>query len=117
MSAVCTSRSRPTSWWMRSSRFVLTRSSARWPSRFLFPSCSIVKPVSWKCMRTSDREELLKFYRDELSYLRRMGREFKAQYAKLAARLEISDNECSDPHVERLIQSFAFLTARLQLNL
>jgi type VI secretion system protein ImpG len=68
-------------------------------------------------MRTSDREELLQFYRDELSYLRRMGREFKGQYAKLAGRLEISDNECSDPHVERLIQSFAFLTARLQLNL
>jgi type VI secretion system protein ImpG len=68
-------------------------------------------------MRTSNREELLQFYRDELSYLRRMGREFKARYAQLASRLEISDNECSDPHVERLIQSFAFLTARLQLNL
>jgi type VI secretion system protein ImpG len=68
-------------------------------------------------MRTSDREELLQFYRDELGYLRRMGREFKTQYKKLASRLEISDNECSDPHVERLIQSFAFLTARLQLNL
>lgn len=68
-------------------------------------------------MRTSDREELLQFYRDELSYLRRTGREFKSQYAKLASRLEISDNECADPHVERLIQSFAFLTARLQLNL
>jgi type VI secretion system protein ImpG len=65
----------------------------------------------------SDREELLQFYRDELSYLRRMGKEFKTQYAKLAGRLQITDNECSDPHVERLIQSFAFLTARLQLNL
>jgi type VI secretion system protein ImpG len=65
----------------------------------------------------NDREELLQFYRDELSYLRRMGREFKQQYQKLASRLEISDNECTDPHVERLIQSFAFLTARLQRNL
>jgi type VI secretion system protein ImpG len=65
----------------------------------------------------NDREELLKFYRDELSYLRRMGGEFKKHYAKLASRLEISDNECTDPHVERLIQSFAFLTARLQRNL
>jgi type VI secretion system protein ImpG len=68
-------------------------------------------------MRTSDREELLQFYRDELSYLRGAGREFKAQYPKLASRLEMNDNECTDPHVERLIQSFAFLTARLQLNL
>lgn len=65
----------------------------------------------------NDREELLQFYRDELSYLRQKGREFKQQYAKLASRLELSDDECTDPHVERLIQSFAFLTARLQRNL
>jgi type VI secretion system protein ImpG len=68
-------------------------------------------------MRTNDREELLQFYRDELSYLRQMGGEFSRKYEKLAARLELSENECADPHVERLIQSFAFLTARLQLHL
>jgi type VI secretion system protein ImpG len=65
----------------------------------------------------SEREELLQFYRDELTYLRRMGREFKALHPKMAARLELSDDECADPHVERLIESFAFLTARLQLHL
>jgi type VI secretion system protein ImpG len=65
----------------------------------------------------SEREELLQFYRDELTYLRQMGREFKAQHPKMAARLELSDEECADPHVERLIESFAFLTARLQLRL
>src|SRR4028118_1882273 len=91
------------------------RSSVHPSSLCRFLSCCTAKPDSWKYM--SDREELLQFYRDELSYLRRMGREFKQQYAKLASRLEISDNECTDPHVERLIQSFAFLTARLQRNL
>lgn len=68
-------------------------------------------------MRTSDRDKLLQYYRDELSYLRRMGGEFARDHAKLAGRLELSPNECADPHVERLIQSFAFLTARLQLRL
>jgi type VI protein secretion system component VasA len=51
----------------------------------------------------NDREELLQFYRDELSYLRHRGREFKDQYSKLASRLELGDDECADPHVERLI--------------
>ena len=68
-------------------------------------------------MRTSDREELLQFYRDELTYLRTMGSEFAGKHQKLADRLELSPQECTDPHVERLIQSFAFLTARLQLRL
>jgi type VI secretion system protein ImpG len=68
-------------------------------------------------MSTSDREELLQFYRDELSYLRMMGSEFASKHRKLAERLELSPHECADPHVERLIQSFAFLTARLQLRL
>lgn len=65
----------------------------------------------------NDKDELLQFYRDELTYLRQMGREFARDHAKLAGRLELSPNECSDPHVERLIQAFAFLTARLQLRL
>ena len=68
-------------------------------------------------MRTNEKDELLQFYRDELSYLRRMGSEFARDHAKLAGRLQLSPNECADPHVERLIQSFAFLTARLQLRL
>ena len=68
-------------------------------------------------MRTNDKDELLQFYKDELNYLRRMGSEFAKDHAKLAGRLELSPNECADPHVERLIQSFAFLTARLQLRL
>src|SRR5216110_833355 len=34
-----------------------------------------------------------------------------------AARLELQGDECPDPHVERLIESFAFLTARIQRNL
>lgn len=66
-------------------------------------------------MRRGD--DLVGYYRRELSYLREMGREFAARYPKIAARLELATDESPDPHVERLIESFAFLTARLQYNI
>ena len=65
-------------------------------------------------MGSSDQESLLQYYNDELTYLRRLGRSFALRYPKVAAQLEMSADQCSDPHVERLIESFAFLTARLQ---
>src|SRR5262245_38392774 len=64
-----------------------------------------------------ERQEFLRSYLDELAYLRRMGREFAHLYPKVAARLELANGVSSDPHVERLIESFAFLTARLQRRL
>ncbi len=64
-------------------------------------------------MRT-DSDELLEFYKRELTYLRRMGAEFAALYPKVAGRLELGADQCPDPHIERLIESFAFLTARIQ---
>src|SRR5271154_4872983 len=68
-------------------------------------------------MDTNDNESLLQYYNDELTYLRRLGRSFALSYPKVAAQLEMSAEQCSDPHVERLIESFAFLTARLQRRL
>lgn len=59
-------------------------------------------------------EDFLRYYFDELSYLREAGRSFAQDHPKIAARLEMQYGETSDPHVERLIESFAFLTARLQ---
>jgi type VI secretion system protein ImpG len=64
-----------------------------------------------------ERQEFLPYYLDELAYLRRMGREFARLYPKIAARLELADGHTSDPHVERLIESFAFLTGKLQRRL
>lgn len=60
---------------------------------------------------------LLRYYLDELAYLRHAGQDFAATYPKVAARLELQPGECPDPHVERLIESFAFLTARIQSDL
>jgi type VI secretion system protein ImpG len=59
-------------------------------------------------------EDSLRYYLDELSYLREQGREFARRYPAVGARLELAAGRPADPHVERLIESFAFLTARLQ---
>lgn len=65
----------------------------------------------------ADEEEFLRYYQEELLYLRRAGKTFAHSYPKIAARLELHGHESPDPHVERLIESFAFLTARIQSNL
>lgn len=58
-------------------------------------------------------EELLPFYERELAYLRGYGREFAERYPKIASRLLLSADGSQDPHVERLIESFALLSARI----
>ena len=58
---------------------------------------------------------LLSHYDRELAYLRELGAEFAQEYPKVAGQLGLSSAACSDPHVERLLEGFAFLAARVQL--
>jgi len=62
-------------------------------------------------------DELLKYYEKELGFLRRYGREFAERYPKIAGRLQMSGETCEDPHVERMMESFAFHTARIDKKL
>ena len=68
-------------------------------------------------MGIDDQEDLLRFYQRELTYLRTMGVRFAEKYPKIADRLELAIDGSADPHVERLLESFAFLTARIQHHL
>ncbi len=63
------------------------------------------------------KEDLLAYYEKELTFLRRSGAEFAAKYPKIASRLLLEPDKCEDPHVERLIEAFAFLAARIQRKL
>lgn len=63
------------------------------------------------------REELLHYYERELTFLRRMGADFAQRYPKVASRLMLEANKCEDPHVERMIEAFAFLAARVHLKI
>lgn len=60
---------------------------------------------------------LLDYYEKELRFIREMGVEFAKCYPKIAANLDLGSTECSDPYVERLLEGFAFLTARIQLKM
>lgn len=60
---------------------------------------------------------LLRLYNDELIHLREVGAEFAAEFPKIAGRLGMEGMEVADPYVERLLEGFAFLAARVQLKL
>ncbi len=61
--------------------------------------------------------EMLKYYEKELQFVRGMGKEFAERYPGVAERLDLGGFECADPYVERLLEGFAFLSARIQLKL
>lgn len=58
--------------------------------------------------------KLLSYYQKELSYLKTYGLAFARQFPKVARRLGMSEGLSEDPHVERIIESFALLTAQIQ---
>lgn len=63
------------------------------------------------------RDELLGYYERELIFLRRLGAQFAEKYPKVAGRLQLEPDKCEDPHVERMIEAFAFLAGRIHLKL
>lgn len=60
---------------------------------------------------------ILNYYNSELQHVREMGAEFAKAYPKIAARLGMDGIDCSDPYVERLLEGFAFLAARVQVKM
>ncbi len=63
---------------------------------------------------------LLPWYQRELRHLRDGAREFAQAHPKVAARLGLDAPEggaCADPYVERLLEGFAFLAARIHYQL
>ena len=52
-----------------------------------------------------------------MTHLREVGGEFAREFPKIAARLSMDGVEVTDPYVERLLEGFAFLAARVQLKI
>jgi type VI secretion system protein ImpG len=63
------------------------------------------------------REEFLGYYNRELTYLRQLAAEFGRNHPTVASSLMLTPNRCDDPHVERLLEGFAFLAARIHLRI
>lgn len=62
-------------------------------------------------------QRLLQYFNSELRYIRGMSGEFAKAYPKIARRLNLEEFECADPYVERLLEGFAFLAARVHLKM
>jgi type VI secretion system protein ImpG len=65
-------------------------------------------------------ERLLEYYNVELAHLRESAGEFAREYPKIAGRLALDKDAaeiCPDPYVERLLEGFAWLAARVHLKL
>jgi type VI secretion system protein ImpG len=60
---------------------------------------------------------MLDYYNRELAYVREQGAEFAEQFPKVAARLGMRGIEVADPYIERLLEGFAFMSARIQLKM
>jgi type VI secretion system protein ImpG len=59
----------------------------------------------------------LRYYSQELLHLREVGGEFALDYPKIAGRLGLDGFECADPYVERLLEGFSFMAARVQMKI
>lgn len=60
---------------------------------------------------------LFPYYERELVYIRQLAEEFAKKHPAAAGRLMLEPNRSGDPHVERLIESFAFLAGRVHRKL
>ena len=62
-------------------------------------------------------DDLLGYYNRELAHIRSQARRFAEDHPKVATRLRLGADGSEDPHVERLLQGFAFLTAGVRQKL
>ena len=58
-------------------------------------------------------KDFLRYYQDELLFLRQKGGNFAKKHPEIAERLDIKDGASADPHTERIIESVAFMAAKL----
>jgi type VI secretion system protein ImpG len=62
-------------------------------------------------------DQLLPYFNRELVAIRRLAGEFAEAHPKIAGRLRLSPDAVDDPHVARLLDGVAFLSARVQARL
>jgi type VI secretion system protein ImpG len=62
-------------------------------------------------------QRFLRYYEQELRFVRDLAGEFASEHARVASRFGLDADSCADPHVEWLLDGFAFLAARIQQKL
>lgn len=62
-------------------------------------------------------ETLYPYYERELIFIRQLAQEFAKRYPAAAGRLLLEPTSSGDPHIERMIESFALLSGRIHHKL
>jgi type VI secretion system protein ImpG len=62
-------------------------------------------------------DSLLPYYEREIDFLQNEAHEFGRRYPRVAANLRLSDRGSEDPHIGRLMEAMALLTARVNMRL
>lgn len=62
-------------------------------------------------------EALYPYYERELLFIRQMAQQFGQRYPAAAGRLLLEPGRSGDPHIERMIESFALLAGRIHYKL
>jgi type VI secretion system protein ImpG len=65
----------------------------------------------------TQKKQLLRYYEDELVFLRQRALEFSNRYKGRADALGLREGQATDPHVERLLEGVAFLAGRIRAKL
>lgn len=60
-----------------------------------------------------NKKTFIEYYNKEIEYLRKSGEIFSNHHPQIARNLKINEVPSSDPHIERLIESFAFIAGRI----
>lgn len=68
-------------------------------------------------MKAITMDDLLHYYNNELEYLRKQGHVFAQQHPQVAAHLGLTEGRVEDPHISRLLEGVAFLTARVKAHI
>ena len=64
-------------------------------------------------MSSSARKKLQTLFLEELQELRSSAKDFQSDFPSVASNLYLEDGKSRDPHVEHLVQAFAWMNARL----
>lgn len=62
-------------------------------------------------------DKLRGYYEQELTKLENQFETFSNQYQRIAARLSFTGGQTDDPHVQRMMQSFALIAVEIRVNL
>ncbi len=61
----------------------------------------------------NDMKDFFKYYQEELLFLRERGGIFAKKYPEIAELIDLKNSQSTDPQTERIIESVAFLSAKL----